>query len=273
MNGEAHAARAAADPSRRTPALAYMAADWKRIKGTWILPLTFLGPLGVTVLGVILFLLKGDYLMRPYHAGTSSGWTVVTSQIGMVHVFSLGLGAALLASMIVDVEHRSDTWKQMFGLPVSRAAVYSVKFALAATLLTISSVLMSAGYAVLMVWQKLGPLPLDKLAIAAALPWLAALPLLAFQLLVSASCRNQALPLTLGVLAPMMGMGLSQLPAWLPWRLITEAMVSASGGAIAGGPGDAVKWLTPATIGAASVAWVVVLVSAGAIALARREIR
>lgn len=273
MNDNAHAARAGIPAPRRAPVRAYLAADWRRMHRTWLLPLTVLGPFGVTLLGVILFLMRGDFMLGMYRKGMQTGWEVVTNELGMVHVIAIGLGATLLASMIVDVEHRSDTWKQILGLPVSRVTVYAAKFAWVAALLAVSSVLMAAGYAALMVWQGLGPLPWDRLATVAVLPWVAALPLLAFQLLLSTSMRNQALPLTVGLLAPMFGMGMSPMPAWLPWRLITEAMTFAAGGVIAGGPGESLHWLTPGAIAGASVAWVVVLVSAGAVLLARREVR
>jgi len=151
--------------------------------------------------------------------------------------------------------------------------VYAVKFAWTAALLAVSSALMAGGYAALMVWLRLGPLPWADLATIAALPWVASLPVLALQLLLSTSMRNQALPLAVGVLAPMFGMGMSSMPAWVPWRLISQAMTVAAGGVVAGSPGASLTWLTPGVIVGTSVAWMVVLVSAGAVLLARREIR
>jgi lantibiotic transport system permease protein len=275
MSAEAHAVRAAGPsaPARGTPFRAYVVADARRMSRTWLFPLTLLGPVGVTLMGVVLFLLRGSFVVTPFLKGQATGWQVLINQLGMVHVFALGLGATLVASMIVDVEHRSGTWKQLFGLPVSRAAVYLVKFGWGAVLLAASSLLMSAGYAALMTWQHLGPLPWGALGAAAALPWVASLPLLAFQLLLSTNLRNQALPLTVGVLAPMFGMGMSPMPSWLPWRLMTEAMTWAAGGVIAGGPGRSLGWLTPGQIGGASLAWIAVLVGLGAFALVRRDVR
>lgn len=248
-------------------------ADWQRMRGTWMLPLTVLGPLGVTALGVFDFLLRHKYLLAPYLAGKATGFGVVMNALGMMQVLALGLGAALLASMIVDVEHRSDTWKQFLSLPVSRRTVYVVKFAWVACLLAVSSALMSLGYAALMTWQHLGPIPWRDLANAAALPWVAVLPLLALQLLLSSTMCNQALPLTLGIAAPMFGLGMSPMPVWLPWRLPSQALVSVIGGVISGGPGERLTWLGPQQIVAISVAWVIPLVVVGALLLARREIR
>jgi hypothetical protein len=273
MNDVARVAQRIAPTTGRASFGALVEADRRRFSGTWILPLTGLGPLGVTVLGVVYCLLQRDFVAKEFASGKMSGWLMVTNIVGMIHILALGLGAALLASMIVDVEHRSDTWKQLFGLPVSRTRVYIVKFLWGAGLLAVSSALMVVGYAGIMVWQHWGPLPWADLATAGWLPWLAVLPLLAFQLLLSTAFKNQAVPLTAGVLVPMFAMGMSPMPAWLIWRLPSEAEVAVAGGVIAGGPGEALSWLSPLQIGVISAAWVIVLVTAGALLIARREVR
>lgn len=274
MSDYASGARAATrTPSAAGTRLALPRADWQRMRRTWLLPLTVLGPLGVTLLGVILFLLRGDYLLKPYHAGTQTGFQVATGQLGMIHVFAIGLGAALLASMIVDLEHRSDTWKVMFGLPVSRWRTYVTKFAWCAALLAVSSMLMAGGYALLMLWQGLKPMLFSDLATIAALVWVAAMPLLALQLLLSASLKNQAFPLAVGVLAPLFGMGMSRIPVWTPWRLMTQALVYSCGGPVPGSPGAALVWWAPQQIVAVALAEAFVLVAVGALVLARKEIR
>lgn len=274
MNGYADTARAAgADPSVRPRASSLGHADWQRMRRTWLLPLTVLGPLGVTLLGVILFLLRGEYMLKAYHAGTQTGFQVATSELGMIQVFALGLGAALLASMIVDLEHRSDTWKAMFALPVSRARTYVVKFGWCATLLAVSSALMSVGYAGIMLWQHLGPLPTRELVRIAVLTWVSVLPLLGFQLLLSTAFSNQAFPLAVGILAPLFGMGMSKLPPWTPWRLMTEALVYSVGGVVPGSPGEQLSWFGSPQIVIFGIAEAVLLVAIGAFLLSRREIR
>jgi len=272
MSDAASAARATA-PAGGASFGSVAAAELIKMRRTWLLPLALLGPLGVTLLGVILFLLRGEYLLAPFLKGAKSGWLVVADQMGMVHIFSIGLGAALLASMLADLEHRSDTWKQMFSLPLSRAGAYAVKLCWGAALLALSSALMSMGYAALMTWQRLGPLPWETLARAAWLPWLGVLPLFGFQLLISTLVRNQAAPLALGVVTPMFGMGLSALPAWLPWRLPTEAMMNAVSGGIAGVGGNASASLGVAVIAALAVAWTVAFATVGVTVLVRRDVR
>lgn len=252
---------------------ALVVADWRRIQRTWILPLTVMGPVGVTLMGVILFLLRGEYMLAGFDPSSGKGFVLLFDQMGLIQVFALGLGATLLASMIVDVEHRSDTWKSAFALPLRRWKVYLVKFAWCVGLLAVASALMGLGYAALMQWQHLGEIPWADIARAAAYPFVAVLPLLAFQLLVSTTMKNQALPLALGIVTPLFGLGMSGMPAWLPWRLPTQGLVLAAGGVSPGMPGEVLQWLTPSTLGAVSAASVAVLVVLGAVMLSRKEIR
>jgi hypothetical protein len=253
--------------------LALVGADWQRMRRTWLIPLALLGPFGVTVLGVILFLMRHDAMLKPYLTGKMTGFQVATGELGMIHVLAVGLGAALLASMIVDLEHRSDAWKSMFAMPVPRARVYLAKFGWCALLLAVSSILMSVGYATLMLWQQLGPLPWRDLAVIGGMVWVAAMPLLAFQLLLSSAMKNQAFPITVGVLAPMFAMGISSIPVWTPWRLMTQALVYACGGPASGSLDAHMTWWGPGQIALVAGAETLLFVALGALLLARREIR
>jgi len=260
------------DRSRSVSFGALLAADWHRIQHTWMLPLTVIGPAGVTLLGVVLFLLRGEWLLSGFDPARHSGIDLVLSQLGLIEVFALCLGTTLLASMIVDVEHRSDTWKAFFALPVGRWKAYLAKFTWVAVLLAVASLLMALGYAVIVYWQGIGPVAWDTLGGVIALPWIGTLPLLAFQLFVSTALKNQALPLALGIITPMFGMGLSGLPAWLPWRLPGEALdVAAAAGAASLGS-NVTTSLSATGIVVAALCGVAVMLAAGITTLNRKEI-
>lgn len=248
---------------------ALAAAERRRTRGTWIVPLTALGPAGVTLLGVVLFLLRGEWILSGFDPALQSGLGVVAGQLGFVHVFALCLGATLLASMVADVEHRSDTWKAMFALPVRRWKAYLTKFVWTAGLLGVSSLLMGLGYAAIVTWQGIGPVEWNALLELIALPWIGTMPLLGFQLLVSTTIKNQAAPLALGIITPMFGMGMRSVPHWLPWRLPSVALESAMA------VGHITEAGAPVTVGA--IAWSAVLgtalmLVAGAVLIERKDI-
>lgn len=248
---------------------ALAAADRRRIKGTWILPLTVMGPAGVTLLGVVLFMLRGEWILSGYDPAVHSGLGIVAGQLGFVHVFALCLGATLLASMVADVEHRADAWKSTFALPVRRWKAYLTKFVWTAGLLGISSFLMGLGYAAIVIWQGIGPVPWDGVLKLVSLPWIGTLPLVAFQLLVSVALKNQAVPLALGIITPMFGMGMRDLPLWLPWRLPSVAL---EGAAVSGQLADAATRVPASVIAAAALCGAVLLLGAGAVMIERKDI-
>lgn len=245
----------------RSTAGSLLAAEWRKMRRTWMLPLTFLGPLGVTLMAVIYYALNGDHVAAKLASGASP-WMVLLNAMAMVQVFSLMLGTSLLASQIADVEHRSDTWKQLFAMPVPRGGTFVAKYTWLAALLAVASVLMVAGYAAVWLWRGYGGMPWRGMGLAVALPYLAVLPLAALQLVLSAHVRNQAVPLTVGILAPMFSMVNMPLPGWLPWRLPQESLASVYGRRL---EFPQLWWVVAVEC--------VVLVVLGAALMRRREIR
>jgi hypothetical protein len=239
---------------------ALLAAEWRKLQRTWTLPLVVLGPLGVTGMGVLFYFLRADVIARDLAKGMPP-FMLLMNAMSMVQVFSLMLGTALLASQLADVEHRSRTWKQLFAMPVSRPGTFVAKFVWLAGLLAVASVLMVAGYAAIWTWRGYGPLPLPDFARAAALPYLAVLPLAALQLVVSTRIANQAGPLTIGILGTMFAVGGLPMPGWVPWTMPRHALFVVFG-----------KPLQYGALWQAIAVEVVLLVAAGAIMLTRRDV-
>lgn len=234
-------------------------SDAIKHRRTWVVPLTFLGPFGLVLMGVIDFALRPEWFEA--EVVRSGPWVTVMNQIGMLDLAAIVLGVALLVSMVFDVDHRSLAWKQIFALPVSRVGVYLTKLLVAALLMGLASALAAAGTAGIWMWLELGPLPWARLGLLAVVPWVAALPLIAFQGLLSAHIRNQAIALTAGVAGVVMALFGATLPKWAPWAP----------------PVDSMTWLTRGEgsvwqiLGYACVT-AVVLAGAGALAFARRDV-
>ncbi len=243
-----------------TSPLSLLAAEWGKVRRTWVLPLTVLGPLGVTLMGIIYLLFEHDMVHKAVAEGAAP-WQVLMSQMGYVQVFALMLGTALLASMLPDIDHRSATWKQVLALPVGRGSVYLAKWGLLVTLLAVASVLCSAGLAAIWVWQGFGPLPMKELALAAALPLLGVLPLTALQLGLSTWLKNQAVPLVVGITATMFGMAAARMSVAIPLALPIY------GELIAIGAESGI-----ATFAAWSAGWTSVFLAGGLLVVSRRDV-
>lgn len=236
-----------------------LVSDAIKHRRTWVVPLTLLGPFGLVLMGVIDFALRREWFAE--EVVRSGPWLTVMNQIGMLDVAAIVLGVALLVSMVFDVDHRSLAWKQLFALPVSRVGVYLTKLLVVALLIALASVLAAVGTAGIWMWLDFGPLPWARLGLLAVVPWVAALPLIAFQGLLSAHIRNQAIALTAGVAGVVMALFGASLPAWAPWTP----------------PVDSMMWITNGTgsvwqILGYACATALVLATAGAIAFARRDV-
>jgi hypothetical protein len=250
-----------AGPAGRAGATALLTAEWRKMRRTWILPLTFLGPLGVTLMGVIFYYLRGEIVAKEVARGVPP-FMILMNGMALVHIFALMLGTTLLASQLADVEHRSDTWKQLFSMPVSRGGTFAAKLLWLVALLAVASVLMVAGYAAIWVWKGYGAIPWTDFARVATFPYLAVLPMAALQLLWSVRSANQAMPMTAGILGTMFSMGAFPIPPWTPYAMPHHALFTVFG-----------KPLAYPQLWQAVAVETVLLGVAGAVLLSRTEIR
>lgn len=235
-------------------------ADALKIKRTWMAPLAVLGPLAVTLLIVVDYLLRIDWMRQA--AAEKGGWIVLMNEVGLIQVAAMTLGVGLLASMVFDVDHRADAWKQLFALPLSRIAAYLSKVATVAALMLGACVLMVIGVIGLWTWQGYGPLPWADLGRLLGMSWVSILPVLSIQAVLSAHVKNQAVAITAGVAGSIFSLFGDQVTGWIPWALPAEAIRY-----VISGTGD------PGAILAFSAVWTIGVVVVGAAVFARRDVK
>lgn len=191
-----------------------LSADFLKIrkKGIWLL--IFIAPIGLVAMQALNFGLRLDYLMKQY---ADDLWGGLLNNVAIFVPIALYLGVTLVSSLVAGVEHQMSSWKQLLALPISRISVFSAKFTLCFLLLCVSCLLLPIGTAILGLLLGFGGgMPyLDMLRLG-FVPFLAVLPMLALQLWLSLSFRNQSLPVTFGVGAAAVSMFSAQLPEWFP---------------------------------------------------------
>ncbi|MGG1879914.1 MULTISPECIES: ABC transporter permease [Paenibacillus] len=194
-----------------------LSADWMKIRGKGIWFLTALGPIGLVAMQGLNFGLRYDYLMNQY---ADDPWGGLLHNIANFVPIALFLGITLISSLMANVEHQLSSWKQLLALPISRTAVFSAKFVQAFLLLTVSCILLSAGTAVLGLLLGMSPqeIPYVDLARVGFAPMLAAIPLLAIQLWMSMTLKNQGLPVGIGITASVVSVFTYQFPNWMPLK-------------------------------------------------------
>lgn len=197
-------------------------ADFLKIrrKGIWFL--VFLAPIGLVTMQGLNFGLRFDYILRRYGDDL---WGGLIENIEFFVPMALFLGCTLISSLVANIEHQMSSWKQLLALPVSRSSVFLAKFTMCVIVLSISCLLLpvfTAGLGLLLGFQT--PLPIRELLTMGFYPYLAAWPLLALQLWLSLTFRNQALPVSIGIAAAILSPFTLDLSVWLPLNWATLAI-------------------------------------------------
>ncbi|WP_152655695.1 ABC transporter permease [Oceanobacillus sp. CFH 90083] len=195
--------------------LSLVKADFLKIKrkGMWLLCLT--GPFGVVALQMVNYGVRKDYLFEQM----DDRWLYYILNINSFTPLAIVLGIVILTSFMASIEDETNAWKQLVALPVSKRAVYLSKFTVVSCVLFLSSVhlfLFMSGYGLTL---GLGTdIPYLRLMEYSFFPFLAALPVLALQLWVATVSKNQAIPVTLGVIGVILAYSASLLPDWVIWK-------------------------------------------------------
>ncbi|MDH6671562.1 hypothetical protein M2277_002212 [Paenibacillus sp. LBL] len=198
-----------------------LSADWLKIRGKGIWFLAALGPIGLAAMQGLNFGLRYDYLMKTYAADP---WGGLLENVTFFVPIALFLGITLICSLMANVEHQLSSWKQLLALPISRTAVFSAKFVQAFLILCVSCILLTVSVAVLGMLLGMGAdrMPYMDLMRIGFLPMFAALPVLAFQLWLSLTLKNQGISSAIGITASVVSMFAMEFPDWVPlkWPLL-----------------------------------------------------
>lgn len=207
-------------------------SDLIKIRRKMIWFLIFLGPFGVIALEAVNYGLRYEYLTRIYKADL---WGGLIGQSQFLAIPALMLGLTIITSMIAGIEHQTNAWKQLLALPISKFRVFTGKFLLATILLFVSSTFLLVGIIILGICLKFGfEFPVLSLLKMAYIPFFAAMPFIAFQIWLSITMKNQAIPLTVGIVSTIISLAFG-VPKWLPWSwLYFEGWVNPLYPALAG---------------------------------------
>ncbi len=236
----------AASPRPASALLRCLQADALKLRHTAAVRL-LVGAAVVPVLLVFLaFCFYGTMLVK---SGRSPWATYVLNAWHTWAGLVLPLLLLLLATLVVQLEHRANAWKHLYALPVSRGTVLLSKllvlFGLSlAVQVLYAGLLLLAGLGLGWVRPGLGlrpeAMPLAAVAALLGRTYVATLGLLTVQYVVSVARRSFVGPLALGLAGLVLALVLTSLSTagWLPYAnaLLTLKTVraDASGLAVAG---------------------------------------
>ncbi|WP_187695445.1 ABC transporter permease [Oceanobacillus piezotolerans] len=193
-----------------------IASEFVKIKRKMIVFLVFLGPFGVVSLELVNFWLRYDWLTNLYKDNL---WRGLIGEVMMLSIPSLMLGLTIVTSMIANIEHQTNAWKQVLALPVSKAKIFTGKLLLSGMLLFVSCMLLFGGTIILGILLKFGTdIPFLYVIKMCFFPLFSAMPFVALQIWLSIVCKNQAIPLMVGIVGTAVSMFSITFPDWVPWK-------------------------------------------------------
>ena len=172
------------------------AASWLCLGGGFFLPLMFL----------IGFLTRHFDLNN---AGPGNAWLTLASRLWhFMAILLLPLGIVLAASLIVQLEYRNNGWKQLHTTPQHYATIFSAKLLTIILMVLKFFIFFNTGMLVAGLLPTLifsgrlpdSPLPVVQLLKLNAKFFIACLPILTLQYLLSLLFRNFLAPIGIGLL-------------------------------------------------------------------------
>lgn len=269
MSSAALSSTRGAGPRPAPALLRCLQADALKLRHTAALRL-LAAAAGLPVLLVFLaFCFYGTMLVKPGRAA----WP--TFLLSAWHTWAglvLPLVLLLLATLVVQIEHRATAWKHLYALPVGRGTLLLSKLLLLVGLslglqVLYTLLLLLAGLALSWVRPGLGlapaALPVAALATLLGRTYVATLGLLAVQYVLSVARRSFVVPLALGLAGLILALVLTSLSkaGWLPYAdaLLTLNTVRATATGLAVAPAlashewSSLGWALVAGIG--GLAW------------------
>ncbi|MED0678745.1 ABC transporter permease [Aneurinibacillus thermoaerophilus] len=175
-----------------------LAAEWLKMRRSGMIWIAVLVPLFLVVQGVGNFLRYRDTV---FAGSTRTEWEILYEQcMFMYPTMLMPLVITVLIALLARVENVHGGWKQLLTFPVTRGQVYVAKLVIACMLVLLNMAVLSGGtLAGGWITGAEGQAPYGLLLGRGALAFVAALPIIAIQFVLSFRFSHIGIPLTLGV--------------------------------------------------------------------------
>ncbi|MUG24618.1 ABC transporter permease subunit [Paenibacillus macerans] len=202
-------------------------ADRLKLRRSSLWIVVMLVPLLILAYETVNFTYRAEFVERQaelFRAG--SPWMFLLYDNSLLFGLGFPLSATLAASVIANIEHQANGWKQALSFPVARSKIYLSKF-----------IWLNAGLLVSVTVFLIGMVLLGKLlGFGVEVPWgllagdcygmlIAVFPIAAAQFWLSMTLKNQAFSILVGSVSAMMGLFLAaaQTTRWFPLAYPVQA--------------------------------------------------
>jgi lantibiotic transport system permease protein len=181
-------------------------SEWLKQRRSLASWMVLVGAFFTPAIIIVARLLQHESLQKLY-AATDFWPALWRSAWESAAIFLLPMGAILATSLIVQIEYRNNAWKQVHALPLSLATIYFSKLAIVILMLVQFLVLFNLGIwlsAAVPAWMLPGvampaaPIPFADFLYDDLRFFVACLPIVALQYLLSLRFRNFMVPVGVG---------------------------------------------------------------------------
>ncbi|TKH39993.1 hypothetical protein C1I59_01920 [Paenibacillus polymyxa] len=167
-------------------------------------------------------------------ANPGGNWLLLLAAMLTIHaMLFLPMLTAVFGSLVCRFEHGGGGWKQLMSLPLSRTGLYAAKLTIIMAMVGLTQLLFGGALLGVGAVQGMnGPIPWAAIVQSLLAGWVACLPLVALQLMVSFLWSSFAAPLALNFVftVPNMLIANSQTYApYYPWVQPLLAMMPSGG--------------------------------------------
>ncbi|ATH93769.1 MrsG [Bacillus glycinifermentans] len=194
--------------------------DLLKLKRSSLFIVVFLVPLVVLAYELLNLIYRGEYVQKQAEIfKASSMWQYMLFDNSMLFGLGFPLSVTIIASIIANIEHQTNSWKQTLSLPISKVRVYLSKYIWLFNSLLLTAAIFAIGMVVL--GKALGfegPVPWGLLFGDSFAMLLTALPVMSFQLWLSITFKNQAFSILIGTISSIVGLFLAagMTTRWFP---------------------------------------------------------
>ncbi|MEI3599128.1 MULTISPECIES: ABC transporter permease [unclassified Oceanobacillus] len=195
-------------------------AEQLKLKRSSLLIIVLLVPLLILAYELVNFTYRAGFVEKQAEMfGADSMWIFLLYDNSLLFGLGFPLAVTLTASVIANIEHQANGWKQTLSMPISRGKIYLSKFIWLMISLFFSVTIFLIGMVFLgKVLGFEGNIPWGLLIGDSYGMLITVLPIMAFQFWLSMTIKNQAFSILIGAISAIMGLFLAaaQTTRWLP---------------------------------------------------------
>jgi hypothetical protein len=203
-------------------------AELLKLRGTLALRLAVAAPLTIVLLQFGVYIARGEE-MSPHGANPLAGYAQSILTLWTIVLFPFY--AALVASLLADIENRGGNWERLLSLPVGRRSLYAAKWVSGGTLLLISSAGLLLGVdATATVLKLIRPawhsaeIPISKMLVGSALSLFAIGLLFSIQMWISLRWKSFMIGLGVSIVGIVINIillprGVLLIDSFDPWAI------------------------------------------------------